>query len=306
MTIQFACSCGRQLQADESRVGRRIKCFDCGAEMTVPAAAQPAETVPPKPSPVRGEGPPPRVAADEGEEDGPRLQGRDDEGELEDYLPGAERKTSAMATAALVLGLLAFFLGIILAIFVRVALVSPNLTLILPIPALILGIMALVKIRRSRGRLGGKWWAIIGMTVGCLGQVFTHYALWWWVPDNILTACLVGLMLSPVLAIILLALYAMTEGVEGIGSRLYAMLLLVLSVVGVGIVAGVPIAVCVVLLGPGLALVGAALGIPASVLFFIVMGAIRAAGATYSGPSRHEWFNAYLEWIKRTAQGKNA
>jgi hypothetical protein len=180
MTIQFACSCGRQLQADEARVGRRIKCFDCGAEMTVPAAAQPAEAVPPNPSPVQGEGSPPGVAADEGKEDGPRPQGRDDEGELEDYLPRPVRKADAMATEALMLGLLAFGLQICLAFFTTVpALVPPILALILPIPALILGIMALVKIRRSRGRLSGKGRAITGLAVGCLGPVFTLYALWW-------------------------------------------------------------------------------------------------------------------------------
>jgi hypothetical protein len=207
-----------------------------------------------------------------------------------------------MATAALILGLLAFFLGIILAIFIRAvpALVPPNLTLILPIPALILGVMALVKIRHSRGRLGGKGLAIAGLAVGCLGPVFTHSALWWWVPDNILTACLVGLWLSPVLAIILLALYMLTEGVEGIGRRLYAMLLLVLSVVGVGTVVGLPMALCGVFLGWGLL----ALGVPVVVVGFILMAASRTAGDTGLLPKT--WYTAYLEWIKRVAQGKKA
>jgi prepilin-type processing-associated H-X9-DG protein len=183
MTIQFACSCGRHLQADEARVGLRVKCLGCGAEMTVPpgeTAAPPAVTVPPKPSPVQGEGPPPRVAADEGEEDGPRPQRRDDKGELDEFPPGAERKMNAMATAALMLGLLAFALEIYLGFFTAApALVLPILALILPIPALVLGIMALVKIRRSRGRLGGKGRAITGLAVGCLGPVFTLCALWW-------------------------------------------------------------------------------------------------------------------------------
>jgi hypothetical protein len=183
MTIQFACSCGRKLLADETRVGRRVKCFDCGAETTVPAgetAVPPAEAVPPKPSPVQGEGPPPRVAADEGEEDGPRLRRRDDEREREDSRPGAERKMSAMATAALVLGLFALGLGFFLGNLSAVpALILPILALILPIPALILGIMALVIISRSRGRLGGKGRAITGLAVGCLGPVLTLCAFWW-------------------------------------------------------------------------------------------------------------------------------
>jgi hypothetical protein len=53
-------------------------------------------------------------------------------------------------------------------------------------------------------------------------------------------AC-VGLVLIFVLGIILLALYLLTEGVEGIGRRLYAMLLLLVSALVAGVVIGVPI-----------------------------------------------------------------
>jgi len=131
-------------------------------------------------------------------------------------------------------------------------------------------------------------------------------------PGDILTACIVGLILSPVLALILWALYLMTEGVEGIGRRFYAMLLLLLSAVGAGIVVGVPIVLCAVALWMGLFAVAAAAGIPFGVLGVIVIAAAHAARATHTGASpqgrkpRDSWFTAYLEWIKRVAQGKKA
>ena len=36
MPIQFACSCGHKLQAEEEHVGRLVRCPACGAETTVP------------------------------------------------------------------------------------------------------------------------------------------------------------------------------------------------------------------------------------------------------------------------------
>jgi hypothetical protein len=120
-------------------------------------------------------------------------------------------------------------------------------------------------------------------------------------PGDILTACLIGLIISPVLALILWALYLLTEGVDGIGRRLYAMLLLLVSAVGLGIVVGVPIVLCAVILGTGLLVVAAATGISLSIL---LLAAHAFSRATHTGQS--PWVTAYLEWIKRVAQGKKA
>jgi hypothetical protein len=160
MPIQFTCSCGSRLQAAEEHAGRRIKCPDCGAEMTVPpaeGAVQTAEPTPPKPSPVQAEAPRP-PAEDERDEDRPRRRARprDDEDDEDDDRPRrrAAAETSGKASAALVLGLLSFCLGILTAI-----------------PAIILAILSLNEISRSRGRLGGKGLAIAGLICACLGTV---------------------------------------------------------------------------------------------------------------------------------------
>jgi hypothetical protein len=118
MAIQFACSCGRKLQADEDHVGRLVKCPACGAETTVPGGettVQPAEAVPPRPGPVQAEEPP------RAERDEPRRRRRreeDDEYEYDDR-PRPEKK--GMSTAAVILiGCLAFFLivGVLIALLV--------------------------------------------------------------------------------------------------------------------------------------------------------------------------------------------
>ncbi len=124
---------------------------------------------------------------------------------------------------------------------------------------------------------------------------------------DILAWCIVGLMLTAVLAVFLLALYLMTEGVEGIGRRLYAMLLLLLSAVVAGVVVGAPIVLCAVALWMGLFAVAAAVGIPFGVVIVIAMAAAHAVRAAHTGPSpqgrkpRDSWVTAYLEWIKRVA-----
>ena len=59
-----------------------------------------------------------------------------------------------MGTLPFVLGMLSFCVGILAAL-----------------PAVILGIVALVEISRSRGRLGGKGLAITGLILGCVGLV---------------------------------------------------------------------------------------------------------------------------------------
>jgi hypothetical protein len=187
MPIQFTCSCGRKLQAKDEHAGRTVRCPDCGAESTVPAAdaVQPTPAAP-KPSPVQA--PESRRAGqdddrparrsrvdDEEDEDRPRRRsrGRDDDDDEDDDRRRPSRRprsredddddydrprepagTSGKASAALVLGLLSFCLG-----------------LLAGIPAVILGILALADVSRSRGRLGGKGLAIAGLLCGVLGTL---------------------------------------------------------------------------------------------------------------------------------------
>src|SRR5262249_53173021 len=150
MPIQFTCSCGRALQAKEEHAGRRVKCPACGAEATVPPgdeAVVPDEAAQPKPSPVQaGEPRRPKDAddydedrprrrsrgheddeededdrprrrsreRDEEDEDRPRRRARGDEDDEDDRPRRREAEgTSGKATAALVLGLLSFCLGLL-------------------------------------------------------------------------------------------------------------------------------------------------------------------------------------------------
>jgi hypothetical protein len=192
MPIQFTCSCGRALQAKEEHAGRRVQCPACGAQATVPPgdeAVVPAEVAQPKPSPVQaGESRRPKDEDDYDEdrprrrsrqreddeededdrprrrsrerdaedEDRPRRRSREDDEDDEDDRPRRREpaETSGKATAALVLGLLAFCLGILTGI-----------------PAIILALMSFGDISRSRGRLGGKGLAVAGLILGCLGTL---------------------------------------------------------------------------------------------------------------------------------------
>ncbi len=81
MTIQFACSCGRKLQAEDEHVGRRVQCPACGAETTVPAgetairSEEPTKSIP---GPVTAAEPPrPAENATGREEDRPRRRSRE-------------------------------------------------------------------------------------------------------------------------------------------------------------------------------------------------------------------------------------
>jgi hypothetical protein len=188
MPIQLTCSCGRKLQAQDEHAGRRVKCPACGAEMTVPKAdedaVQPAEvTEPAKPRRAT-------VPDDEDDDDRPRRRSRreeededddrprrssrrDDDDEDDEDRPRRRRSrrdddddednydrrrgavgTSGKAIAALVLGLLTFCTGLS------------------GIPAVILGIISLVEIGRSRGRLAGKGLAIAGIVTSVIGVFF--------------------------------------------------------------------------------------------------------------------------------------
>jgi prepilin-type processing-associated H-X9-DG protein len=137
--IQFDCTCGKRLETEEKYAGQQFPCPFCGAMLTVPgesqairpAGAAPVEYTAGRPDPGPGAGPQP--------------------GQHE---PGPAVPRSGKALASLILGVLTFCQPVLLAI-----------------PAIILGILALVDINRSGGRLTGKGMAIAGLITGSVGNL---------------------------------------------------------------------------------------------------------------------------------------
>ena len=115
MPILVTCACGKQFQPKDENAGRRARCPECGRELIVAAGVAPAHDAPPL---------------------------------LEEV--GAPR-TSGMAIASLVLGLVSFFCSVFTGI-----------------PAIILGALGLSEIGRSKGRLQGRGMAIAGLICGGL------------------------------------------------------------------------------------------------------------------------------------------
>ncbi len=171
MAIQFACSCGRKLQSQDEHAGREVRCPECGALQTVPAADNAVQAEEPaKPGPVQATKPRrAEVVDEERDEDRPRRRPDDDQDEErrprrfsreddEDDDPRIRRPAgmSGKAVAALVLGLLSLLMFCLSGI-----------------PAIILGFMSLGDVRRSGGRLGGSGLAIAGLVLGSLSLVTT-------------------------------------------------------------------------------------------------------------------------------------
>jgi hypothetical protein len=150
--IRFVCECGKQLQAREENAGKAVLCPACNRQLTVPAA-------PPLSTSVVPEEPSTRPSAE------PRVQkarpSPPDEEELavEEEMEDRPRQTagnSGKAVASLVLGILSMFCNVVTGL-----------------PALILGILALRDIGRSRGRLGGNGLAIAGIITACAGTLLS-------------------------------------------------------------------------------------------------------------------------------------
>lgn len=139
--IVFECRCGQQMQAREEHAGRTVECPTCQSRLTVPgsAAIQPAVLL--------GPAAPPRTANDRAPaaRDGDRPPDRR-------YGPPPASGTSGKATAALILGI--------------TSIVLPCVPLLISIPAIILGIMAIGDVNRSQGRVAGKGMAITGLVMG--------------------------------------------------------------------------------------------------------------------------------------------
>lgn len=146
MPIQFACPCGRQLQAQEEYAGRRTRCPVCGTELTIPAIQAAA--------PPRSGRPGEELGAEPDRPPRPPAQGGRWGDEDEDRPARSPQGTSGLAVAALVLGILSF--------------VGTCLT---GIPAIICGLVSLSSINKSHGRVGGRGLAIAGLVLGIVGCV---------------------------------------------------------------------------------------------------------------------------------------
>ena len=163
--IDFACRCGRQMQADAKYVGQTVYCPTCGTAMTVPgtsggpgvasyapppprAGAYGAPPLPPPPPPGPGQyAPPPGPGQYAPPPPGPGGYGPPPYGApyCEYELP------KGLAIWALVLGLL-----------------SPLCCgLLSGIPAIICGAIAIGRV--NRGEAAGKGMAIAGLVLGIVG-----------------------------------------------------------------------------------------------------------------------------------------
>jgi prepilin-type processing-associated H-X9-DG protein len=145
--IEFTCTCGKPLQADEQHAGRMTRCPACGREQPIPA----------RDGAIRGDAPEDRGSARPTDFQGEPGRRRE-AGRRESDRPPAPQ-TSGKAVAALVLGLLSF-----------------GMLCLAGVPAFVLGVLALMDISKSEGRLGGKVLAILGMVMSvlsllCIGPV---------------------------------------------------------------------------------------------------------------------------------------
>jgi prepilin-type processing-associated H-X9-DG protein len=132
MPITVVCECGQQLTAKDEYIGRRVQCPSCGNELLISPAVDPEFG--------GGSG-----AKPAGLKPGIGMSGeRYDQGDL---------GTSGKAIASLALGFLAC-------------------TCIPGIIGLILGILALTDINKSRGRVRGSGVAIGGIVLNCVGILF--------------------------------------------------------------------------------------------------------------------------------------
>jgi predicted Zn finger-like uncharacterized protein len=159
MTIEVQCpGCGAKYRVSDSAAGKSLRCknAECGQSIEIPefiaveddfadsldeAAADLGQPLSPV---VRSSSP----------GDQP-LRAQYDDPRFDEPVP-----TSAAAVTSLVLGIF-----------------SVGCSILTGIPAVILGIIALVNINQSRGRLRGTWMAITGLCFGCLSPLLLVAAL---------------------------------------------------------------------------------------------------------------------------------
>jgi hypothetical protein len=141
--IRFHCECGKLLQAREENAGQEVRCPSCGRQLFVPAAS--ADAIRAGEDTFR-----PSAPADFEDDEPDRGRGRPPREEA------APVSTSGKATTSLILGILSLFCNVLAGL-----------------PALIVGLLALRDINRSRGRLGGHGLALAGVITACAGTLMS-------------------------------------------------------------------------------------------------------------------------------------
>ncbi len=127
--IQFTCPCGQALQVQDANAGRKVRCPACGRELDVPGGqVVPAADVP---RPVVLE-----------PDEGVRRPRPDRPGGQEGEGPSRPPRTSGMAIASVVLGVLSLV---------------PCCSVLAGLPAILLGALGLGEIGRGLGRVKGEW-----------------------------------------------------------------------------------------------------------------------------------------------------
>jgi hypothetical protein len=141
--IRFVCECGKQLQARDDSAGKIAICPACQRQLTVPHESPPLEAVQTE-RPIRRD--------EVNLEEEPEIEG----GPSRHQPAGASRE----ATASLILGVLSLFCNVLASV-----------------PAVILAILALRDIDRSRGRLSGHGLAIAGVVTAVACTLLSCMAL---------------------------------------------------------------------------------------------------------------------------------
>jgi hypothetical protein len=158
--IRFTCECGQQLQAREENGGKLVRCPACQSRVTVPnlpsTSIQSEEPIEPAAPQQRVQREPPRLR-DESEAESEAAESR----------PSRPKGNSGKAILSLVLGIL-----------------SVGCNVLTGLPAVLLGILALRDIGRSRGRVAGRGLAMTGIITACVGTllscvVLTVFTLLW-------------------------------------------------------------------------------------------------------------------------------
>lgn len=131
--IRFVCECGKQLQARDDNAGKLDVCPVCQRQVKVPAESPPPEA-------VQADLP---VVVEEPELEEERITERP-------RRRSQPAGSSGKAIASLILGILSLFCNVLAGV-----------------PALLLGMLALRDIGRSRGSLSGHGLAIAGIVTAC-------------------------------------------------------------------------------------------------------------------------------------------
>jgi hypothetical protein len=133
--IRFTCECGKQLQAREENAGRHAVCPSCGQQTLIPAANEDAIQ---QRDTARSESP----DSEKVQRKRPALSSAEEDFDR----PATPAGSSGKAMASLILGILSLFCNVLTGL-----------------PAIILGLLALRDISKSRGRLSGHGLAIGGI-----------------------------------------------------------------------------------------------------------------------------------------------